>query len=67
MSNILGLLVSIVYIGIIIAIASFCYQKKQFSIEDSRKFVHVGLSNWWLIAMLFFDNWIWASILPSRQ
>lgn len=65
MTNILGIVVSLIYIGIIIAIASFCYQKKQFSIEDSRKFVHVGLSNWWLIAMLFFDNWIWASILPA--
>ncbi len=64
MSNVLGIVVSLIYIGIIIAIASFCYQKKQFSIEDSRKFVHVGLSNWWLIAMLFFDNWIWACILP---
>ena len=65
MTNILGIVVSLVYIAIIMAIASFCYQKKQFSIEDSRKFVHVGLSNWWLIAMLFFDNWIWASILPA--
>ena len=65
MTNIIGIVVSLVYIAIIMAIASFCYQKKQFSIEDSRKFVHVGLSNWWLIAMLFFDNWIWASILPA--
>lgn len=65
MTNVLGIVVSLVYGAIIMAIASFCYQKKQFSIEDSRKFVHVGLSNWWLIAMLFFDNWIWASILPA--
>lgn len=65
MQNFLGIIISLVYGGIIMGIASFCYQKKQFSIEDSRKFVHVGLSNWWLIAMLFFDNWIWASILPA--
>lgn len=64
MSNWFGLLVSVIYIVLITGIASFCYKKKKFSIEDSRKFVHVGLCNWWLIAMIFFDNWIFACILP---
>jgi phytol kinase len=33
--------------------------------EASRKFIHIMLANWWIIAMIFFDNiWI-AGILPA--
>ncbi|CDE08691.1 putative uncharacterized protein [Bacillus sp. CAG:988] len=64
MTNWLGLLISVIYIVLIISISVFCYKKKKFSLEDSRKFVHVGMCNWWLIAMIFFDQWIYACILP---
>ena len=33
--------------------------------EDSRKFIHVGVANWWIVAMIFFDNNIYASIVPG--
>lgn len=32
--------------------------------EASRKFIHILLSNWWLIAMAFFDNLIYAIVPP---
>lgn len=32
--------------------------------EESRKFVHIGVSNWWLIALLGFSSWRWAIIPP---
>ena len=33
--------------------------------EDSRKFIHVGVANWWIVAMIFFNNNIYASIVPA--
>ena len=37
---------------------------EKFDKEASRKFIHILLSNWWLIAMAFFDNMIFALIPP---
>lgn len=61
MKNILGLVISCLYIGLIIVSAKFF---EKYGKESSRKYIHIMLSNWWIIAMIFFDNWIWASILP---
>ena len=33
--------------------------------EASRKFIHIMLSNWWIIAIVFFDNMWWAALLPA--
>jgi phytol kinase len=33
--------------------------------EGSRKFIHIGVSNWWILAMIFFDHNIYASIVPA--
>ena len=32
--------------------------------EGSRKFIHIAVGHWWLIAMLYFDSALWASIVP---
>jgi len=32
--------------------------------EESRKFIHIGVSNWWILAMFAFDSWTWAIIPP---
>ena len=61
MNNIIGLIISYVFIAIIIIVAKL-FEKK--SREASRKFIHIMLSNWWIIAMIFFDNVIWACIAP---
>lgn len=61
MNNIFGIIASIIFIGIIIATAkAFAKLGK----EASRKYIHIALCNWWLIAMYFFDHPIWASIVP---
>ena len=62
MNNIIGIVVSILYIAIVMMISK---KVGKFGKEASRKFVHISLSNWWIIAMLLFDNVIWASILPT--
>lgn len=61
MKNILGIIVSYIFIGIIIVFAKFF---KKIGKEVSRKFIHIMLSNWWFIAMYFFENALWASIVP---
>lgn len=61
MENLLGLIVSYVYIGIIIISAKIFEKVGE---EASRKYIHIMLSNWWFIAMYFFKNTIWACIGP---
>ena len=62
MKNIFGIIVSILYIGIIIASAKVFEKAGK---EVSRKYIHIMLSNWWIIAMVFFDNIFWAAVMPA--
>ena len=62
MNNIIGLIVSYAYVFLIIGLAKL-FEKK--SKEVSRKFIHIMVGNWWIIAMIFFDNVIYASIPPA--
>lgn len=62
MSNIFGIIVSIVFIGIIFMAAKLFEKAGK---EASRKFIHIMLSNWWIIAMVFFDNAFSAALLPA--
>ena len=61
MKNLLGVVFAIIYIGIVI-ISGKLFEKK--SKEASRKFIHIMLAPYWIIAILFFDNVIWASVMP---
>lgn len=61
MKNVIGIIASYVFIVIIIVMAKFFEKAGK---EASRKFIHIALSNWWLIAMFLFDNVIALSIVP---
>ena len=61
MNNILGLIFSIIYIGAVLVGSKLVEKKGK---EASRKFIHILLGNWWLFVVFFFDNVIWASVLP---
>ncbi len=61
MKNIIGILLSYGFILVIILIAKLFEKVGK---EASRKFIHIMLSNWWFLAMYFFDNPIWASMVP---
>ena len=61
MNNILGILVSFGFVFLIIILSTLF---TRYGIEMSRKFVHIALCNWWIIAMMFFDNNIYAAIVP---
>lgn len=60
--NIFGLIASVVYIGIILVSSKFFAKSNK---EASRKYIHIMLSNWWIIAMIFFDTPIFACICPG--
>lgn len=61
MRNLFGLIISFVFIGIVLVSAKLFEKSGK---EASRKYIHIVLSNWWIIAMVFFSNSIWASIGP---
>lgn len=62
MKNLFGLIVSFVFIGIVLVSAKIFEKAGK---EASRKYIHIVLSNWWIIAMVFFDSPIWAAIGPT--
>lgn len=55
----LGLVVSFLYIGLVI-IGARPFEKM--GKEASRKFIHIMLGNWWIIAMYFFTN-VWTAMI----
>lgn len=62
MNNVFGIIVSIIFI-LMIFVAAKLFEKA--GKEASRKFIHIMLSNWWIIAMVFFDNVFSAALLPA--
>lgn len=61
MKNLLGIVLGLLYV-ISVIVAGKIFEKK--SKEASRKFIHIMLAPYWIIAILFFDNVIWATVLP---
>lgn len=62
MNNVFGIIVSIIFIGLIFISAKLFEKAGK---EASRKFIHIMLSNWWIIAMVFFTNVFAAALLPA--
>ena len=62
--NILGIIVSLVFIFGVIGVSTILLKIKWLSNEGSRKFIHIVLSGWWIIAMKYFDNIYYASFVP---
>ena len=58
----LGIIVSYLYIGLVI-IGAKIFEKR--GKEASRKFIHIMLGNWWIIAMHFFTNVWFAVFVPA--
>lgn len=61
MSNLIGIIASYAFIIVVIIVAKLF---EKIGKEASRKFIHIALCNWWFIAMYFFTNAVWASIVP---
>lgn len=63
-NNFTGIVLSFVFIFLVILVSTLLSKLKLLGTEGSRKFIHIGVSNWWIIAMIFFDNRLAASVVP---
>lgn len=64
MSDIVGLVVAYAMIALVIAVAGLLLRARVFTPSLSRKFIHISVSHWWLLAMHFHTAWHWAAIGP---
>jgi phytol kinase len=62
MTNVYGLILSYVFVFLIIGLSTVLQKKNIVGEEGARKFIHIGVSNWYLIAWYFFDN-VWLAII----
>ena len=64
MQTLIGIIVSNVFVLTCIGLSTLFEKKKWMSGEGTRKFVHIAVSNWWFIAMFYFDTAVAAAIVP---
>ena len=60
-----GIIASFIYIFVVIGIATILNKKGKLSKEGSRKCIHILLSNWWFIAMYYFNTPLRAAFMPG--
>lgn len=63
-SNVIGVIISIVFVVVILVVSELIRKIGNFSTEFTRKFVHIGVSHWWLIAMFLIEDIRYALIPP---
>lgn len=61
--NFYGLIVSVTFVLLVIFISIILSKKNFLTEEGSRKFIHIGVANWWFINMYMFDI-VWFAIIP---
>jgi phytol kinase len=59
-----GIAVSYVFVFAVIGIAQGLLKAGVTNATVTRKLVHIGVSHWWFLAMLFFDRWQFAIVGP---
>lgn len=59
-----GIAVSFGFVFSVIGIAQLLLRAKITNATVTRKLVHIGVSHWWFLAMLFFDRWQFAIVGP---
>lgn len=62
-NNTLGLILSFSYVVLVVLAATILQKLKLLGEEGSRKFIHIGVANCWMILMIFFDN-MWLACIP---
>lgn len=60
----MGYLISFFFVFVVIGMATVLQKKGILMEEGSRKMIHIGVSNWWILAMIFFDSPWEASVVP---
>ncbi|MDY0210702.1 MAG: hypothetical protein RBQ91_04760 [Acholeplasma sp.] len=60
--DMLGLVLSYLLVFIMIGISTLLQKKGLLKDEGARKFIHIGVSNWWILAMFTFEN-VWVAMI----
>ena len=63
-SNVVGLLLSFGFLGLVIAFGILLKFRLGISSETMRKFIHIGVSNWWFLNLYYFSSLAWALVGP---
>ena len=63
-SNLLGLALSFPFLALVILVGILLRRYASVSSEAMRKFVHIGVSNWWFIEVNFFTSLSYALVGP---
>lgn len=63
MNNILGMILSIVFVVLIIVVSEMIKSKSKWTNEATRKFIHIGVCHWWIFAMFSISE-IQYAIMP---
>jgi len=62
--NLIGTFISIAFVIVIIMISEILKKKGNWGNEATRKFIHIGVSHWWIIAMVTIPKIQYAIIPP---
>lgn len=62
--NLLGIFASLLYILLVLGMATMLHRTRKLQGEGARKLIHVGVSGWWVIAMIFFTRPLAAAAVP---
>jgi uncharacterized protein (TIGR00297 family) len=58
-----GVLISIVFVFAVILASEILRKIGNFGNEFTRKFIHIGVAHWWIVAMYLIDG-IWYALIP---
>ncbi len=61
----IGLVVSYAFVGAILGLAQLIEKTNLLGSEGTRKFIHIAVAHWFLLAIVLFDNAWLASVVPA--
>jgi len=64
MNQWLGLAISYAFVFAVLGVAGILHKRGRISGEAARKIVHIGVSNWIVLALFLFHDWYFAIIGP---
>ncbi|MBD3400651.1 MAG: phosphatidate cytidylyltransferase [Candidatus Coatesbacteria bacterium] len=65
MNQWIGLAISYAFVFAVLGVAGVLQKRGRISGETARKIVHIGVSNWIVLAMFLFHDWYFAIIGPA--
>ena len=63
-NDVTGVILSIVFVFLIVVASELIRKLGKYSTEFTRKFIHIGVSHWWIVAMYLIRDIRYAIIPP---